>query len=39
MMVCDGALVGGESLRLALRRAWPWQRSRWRDLTGFRIEP
>lgn len=38
MMVCDGALVGGESLRLALRRAWPWQRGAWREAAGFRIE-
>lgn len=38
MMVCDGALVGGESLRLALRRAWPWQRAAWRKAAGFRID-
>lgn len=38
MMVCDGALVGGESLRLALRRAWPWQRAAWREAAGLRIE-
>jgi len=38
MMVCDGALVGGESLRLALRRAWPWQRGAWREAAAFRID-
>lgn len=38
MMVCDGALVGGESLRLALQRAWPWQRQAWRKAAGMRID-
>ena len=38
MMVCDGALVGGESLRLALQRAWPWQREAWRKAAGMRID-
>lgn len=38
MMVCDGALVGGESLRLALQRAWPWQRRAWREAAGMRID-
>lgn len=38
MMVCDGALAGGESLRLALQRAWPWQREAWREAAGMRID-
>ena len=38
MMVCDGALVGGESLRLALQRAWPWQREAWRKAAGMRTD-